>query len=87
VSRSRVRERERLRAPVDITSPAALIVWAHSLRPLVTGIRKLADEGTLPPAQRTYGRRFVRRGIMKSLRELEARLAVVAPPLDFPPAP
>ena len=79
MSRSRVRERERLRAPVQTTDPAALASFAGELRPVVTKLRELAEEATARPAERVHSRLFLRTHALKALRELEARLDAAAP--------
>jgi hypothetical protein len=80
VSRSRERERARLRAPVETTDPAALTTYANALRPVVANLRALTEDATARPAQRIHSRAFLRSGILKNIRELEARLAAAAPP-------
>ena len=79
MTRSRVRERERLRRPVETSDPAGLAAYADELRPLVTEARTLADEATLPPAQRTHSRVYLRRRALKVLRELAARVDAATP--------
>lgn len=76
MSRSRVRERERIRTAVQTTDPAALAAYAELLRPVVTNIRTLVEDATAEPSKRIHARSFLRREILKSLREIEARIAV-----------
>lgn len=83
MTRSRQRERERIRAPVDTTDAGALVGWAYSLRPLLVDLRELAEDATAPPAQRVCSRLYLRKQLLRALRELDARIAVVAPPLPF----
>ena len=78
MSRSRAKERARLRVPVDRTDPQAIATWADNLRPLVVTLRGLAEEATLPPAHRTYTRLFVRRRLLRAILDLDARLDAVA---------
>lgn len=80
MSRSRVRERERLRRPVQTTDPATLAAYAGELRPVVAKLRTLAEDATARPAQRVHSRAFLRGGLLKGIRELEARLDAAAPP-------
>lgn len=79
MSRSRVRERERIRAAVQTSDPAALAAYAALLRPVVTNLRTLAEDATAPPDQRTRSRVFLRREILRGIREIEARLDAVVP--------
>jgi len=79
VTRSRVRARERLRAPVETTDPAALAAYASALRPVVATLRALAEDATLPASKRVHGRLYLRGAMLKSLRALEARLDAAAP--------
>jgi hypothetical protein len=76
MSRSRVRERERLRAAIQTSDPAALAAYADMLRPVVTNLRSLAEDATATPDQRVHSRVFLRREILKGLRELESRIEV-----------
>jgi hypothetical protein len=78
MSRSRVRERERLRAAVQTTDPAALAAYADLLRPVVTNLRALVEEATATPSDRLHSRIFLRREALKRLRELEARINAAA---------
>jgi hypothetical protein len=79
--RSRVRERLRLRTPVQTTDPAALAAYATELRPVVLLLRELAEDATAPSDKRVHSRAFLRRDMLRALRELEARLdAATAPP-------
>lgn len=74
MSRSRVRERERLRASVQTTDPAALAAYAKQLRPAVATLRTLAEDAT---AQRpVYSREHLRGSMLRALREVETRLDV-----------
>jgi hypothetical protein len=84
-TRSRVRLRERLRAPVETTDPAGLARYAAELRPIMVELRALAEDATLPAGKRVYSRAYLRDGILKGLRALEARLDAAAPPSS--PAP
>ena len=74
MSRSRVRERERIRAAVQTTDPAALAAYARLLRPVVTNLRALVEDATATPDERAHSRVFLRRETSKSIRELEARI-------------
>ncbi len=78
--RSRIRRRLAQRAPIDTTNPAAVVAWAGTVRPVVASLRALAEEATDRPAMRAHSRVFLRTAMLKSLRELEARLDAVAPP-------
>ena len=79
MSRSRVAQRERLRAPVPTSDPAALAAYAAELRPVIATLRALAEEATARPSDRKHTRTFLRAGILKSLRTIEARLAAAYP--------
>ncbi|MRG95765.1 hypothetical protein [Polyangium spumosum] len=79
MKRSRVRERERLRAPVETTDPAALAAYAGELRPVVASLRALAEDATAAPSQRVHARSFLRRELLRGIRELEARIDAAAP--------
>lgn len=79
MSRSRVRERERIRASVVTTDPAALAAYAELLRPVVASIRTLVEDATSAPDKRVHSRVFLRREILKALREIETRIEVAAP--------
>ena len=86
MTRARIGEhRERLRRPIDTADPAALISWAYELWIYVADIRQLAEQATLPPRQRVYTRAHTRRHLIKAIRELEIRLAVVAPQTGLQP--
>lgn len=76
MSRSRVRERERIRAAIQTSDPAALAAYADLLRPVVTNLRTLAEDATATPDKRVHSRVFLRREILKGLREIEARIDV-----------
>ena len=78
MSRSRVRERERLRAAVQTTDPAALATFAGELRPAVTKLRELVEDATARPVDRVHSRLFLRTHSLKALRELEARIDAAA---------
>lgn len=80
MTRSRVRERERIRASVQTTDPAALAAYAELLRPVVTNLRALAEDATATPDQRVHSRVYLRREILKALREIEARIEVATTP-------
>lgn len=82
MSRSRVRQRERLRRPVQTNDPAALAVYAAELRPVVASPRALAEDATVQPRQRVHGRLYLRVAMLKSIRELEARIDAAAHPPD-----
>lgn len=86
MSRSRVVLRERLRAPVPTSDPAALAAYADELRPVVATLRTLAEEAMLPASRRVHSRAFLRSGLLKSLRTFEARLAAAMPPEHADPA-
>lgn len=79
MSRSRVRDRARLRAPVQTTDPAALAAYAGELRPVVTNLRTLIEDATAAPSQRVHARAFLRREILRGIRELEARIDAATP--------
>lgn len=70
MSRSRVRERERIRAAVQTTDPAALAAYAELLRPVVTNLRALVEDATAEPSKRVHARSFLRREILKGLRAI-----------------
>jgi len=80
-TRSRVRLRDALRAPVETSDPAALAAYAGMLRPVVATLRELAEDATA--ARPVYSREHLRSEFLKALRVVEARLdaaAQVAPP-------
>ncbi|MRG95769.1 hypothetical protein [Polyangium spumosum] len=79
MSRSRVRDRARLRAPVETTDPAALAAYAGTLRPVVASLRALVEDATAAPSQRVHARAFLRREILRGIRELEARIDAATP--------
>jgi hypothetical protein len=79
MKRSRVRDRARLRAPVETSDPAALAAYAGALRPVVTNLRTLVEDATAAPSKRVHARSFLRREILRGIRELEARLDAAAP--------
>jgi hypothetical protein len=85
MTRSRVRERERIRAAVQTTDPVALAAYAGELRPIVADLRALAEDATAPPGERVHSRPFLRRDILKKLRALEAWINAAAP-ISPPPA-
>ena len=74
MSRSRVRERERIHAAVQTTDPAALAAYANELRPIVGDLRALAEDATASPGERVHSRPFLRNNMLKKLRSLEARI-------------
>lgn len=76
MSRSRVRERERIRTAVQTTDPVSLAAYAELLRPVVTKLRAHAEDATTTPDQRVHSRVFLRREILKALREIETRIEV-----------
>lgn len=80
MSRSRVRERERIRSAVETTDPAALAAYANALRPVVASVRSLVEDATAEPSKRVHARSFLRREILKNLREIEARIEVAMTP-------
>jgi hypothetical protein len=69
-----VRERERIRAAVQTTDPAALAAYAELLRPVVAKLRTHAEDATATPDQRVHSRVYLRREILRGLREIEARI-------------
>lgn len=75
MSRSRVRKREHIRRPVELTTAA----YAAALRPVVANLRTLAEDATARPSQRQRARVALRRDMLKSLRALEARIDVADP--------
>jgi hypothetical protein len=77
VTRSRVRLREALRAPVETSDPAALAAYAKHLRPVVASLRALAEDATA--ARPVYSREHLRSEMLKALRVVEARLDVADP--------
>lgn len=80
MSRSRVRERERIRAAVQTSDPTALAAYAELLRPVVTNLRALVEDATAAPNKRVHSRVFLRREILKGLREIETRIEVATTP-------
>ena len=63
------------------TDPAGLAAWAATLLPVVGDLRLLAEDATAVPTQRVHSRLYLRRRLLKSLRELEASLhATETPP-------
>jgi hypothetical protein len=84
VSRSRERERARLRAPVETTDPAGIAAYAAELRPVVTLLRQLTEDATAPADKRVHSRAFLRKDMLRGLRELEARLDAAALPAPTP---
>ncbi|MBK9266149.1 MAG: hypothetical protein IPM54_40975 [Polyangiaceae bacterium] len=78
MTRSRVRERERIRAAVETSDPAALAAYAALLRPVVANLRALAEDATATPDQRVHSRVYLRREILKGLREIETRIEVAS---------
>jgi hypothetical protein len=78
MTRSRVRERERIRAAVQTTDPAALAAYARVLRPVVTNLRTLIEDATAEPSKRVHARSYLRRELLKGIRELEARIEAAA---------
>ncbi|WP_437831957.1 hypothetical protein [Sorangium sp. So ce1153] len=82
MSRSRVRLREALRAPVQTTDPAGLAAYAKHLRPVVATLRSLAEDATA--ARPMYSREYLREEMLKGIRVLEARLDAAASPEPAP---
>lgn len=80
MTRSRVRERERIRSAIQTSDPAALAAYAALLRPVVASIRTLVEDATSSPDKRVHSRVFLRREILKGLREIETRIDVASPP-------
>ena len=78
MSRSRVRERERIRTAVQTSDPAALAAYAELLRPVVAKLRIHAEDATATPDKRVHSRAFLRREALKRLREIETRIEVAA---------
>lgn len=78
MSRSRERERARIRSAVQTTDPAALAAYAELLRPVVTTLRTLVEDATARPDQRVHSRVYLRREILKGLREIETRIEVAS---------
>lgn len=78
MTRSRVRERERIRAAVQTTDPAALAAYADLLRPVVASLRTLTEDATAAPSKRVHARSFLRRAMLKGIRELETRIDAAA---------
>ena len=72
--RSRVVERERIRAAVQTTDPAALAAYAEQLRPVVASLRALVEDATAEPSKRVHARTYLRENMLKKIRELEARI-------------
>jgi hypothetical protein len=82
--RSRLRERLQLQAPVQTSDPAARAAYAGELRPVVASLRALAEDATSPADKRVHSRAYLRSGMLKGLRELEARIDAAAPPGAMP---
>ena len=80
MTRSRVRERTRIRSAVVSTDPAALAAYAELLRPVIATIRTLAEDATSSPDKRVHSRVYLRREILKGLREIETRIEVASNP-------
>jgi hypothetical protein len=78
MSRSRVREREHIRATVQTTDPAALAAYAGALRPVVANLRTLVEDATTESSKRVHARTFLRRELLRGIRELEARIDAAA---------
>jgi len=76
-TRSRVRLRVALRAPVETSDPAALAAYAGTLRPVMATLRELAEDATA--ARPVYSREHLRSEMLKALRVVEARLDAAAP--------
>lgn len=75
--RSKHRKQEHIRALVQT---ADLATYAGELRPIVADLRALAEDATAAPSIRVHSRAHLRKGILKKLREVEARLdAALAP--------
>lgn len=79
-TRSRVRLREALRAPVETTDPAGLAAYAKRLRPVVATLRSLAEDATA--VRPVYSREYLRDEMLKGIRVLEARLDAAALPSE-----
>jgi len=79
MSRSRVRERARIRTAIQTSDPAALAAYANALRPVVASLRALVEDATAEPSKRVHARSFLRREALKSLREIETRIEVAVP--------
>lgn len=84
MSRSRVRERERIRAAVQTSDPAALAAYAELLRPVIANLRALVEDATATPSKRIHSRVFLRHEALKRLRELEVRIDVATQPQTEP---
>lgn len=78
MSRSRVRERERIRSAIQTTDPATLAAYAELLRPVVASLRALTEDATAEPSKRVHARSFLRREMLKRVREIEARINAAA---------
>jgi hypothetical protein len=83
-TRSRIRLREALRAPVETTDPVGLASYAKHLRPVVASLRELAEDATA--ARPVYSKDHARHEMLKALRVLEARIDAAAPPEHGDPA-
>jgi hypothetical protein len=69
-----------MRAAVQTTDPAALAAYAELLRPVVATLRTHAEDATAKPDQRVHSRVYLRREILKALREIETRIEVATTP-------
>ena len=78
--RARVRESKRhARITVATADPAGLAAYVATLRPIVASLRALTEDATAAPEARVYDRLYLRRFILKDIRELEARLDAASP--------
>jgi hypothetical protein len=57
-----------------LVQTADLATYAAELRPIVTELRALAEDATACPTLRVHSRPFLRKRILRKLREVEARL-------------
>ncbi len=87
--RSRIARKERLvaAATVETTDPAALAVYANSLRPYLATLRTLAEDATAPTGTRVHSRTYIRAEVLRTLRVLEVRINAAAPPAVSPVEP
>lgn len=75
----RYRNRMAPPAPVDLADPAAIAAWITTARQRVDSMRAPAIEATTRKAHRKHSRRFLRRSLVRAIRDLEAMLAALAP--------
>jgi hypothetical protein len=74
--RSKHRKQAQIKA---LVATGDLAAYAAEIRPFVAELRALAEDATAPPGERVHSRPFLRRDILKKLREVEARLDAAIP--------